>query len=76
MIQHGVPLRKNPFVDLILIDKLPKGISSKDINNFEHDIKWQIQQEAPELCVRYYPVPPEDEDGQDLSKIVIYLGGC
>ena len=61
---------RNPFIDLIVLENLPLGIRSQDIEQLEEDIKWDFTQDALELCVRHYPIKA------DQSKIVIYLGGC
>jgi len=42
MIQYGVPMLKNPDLDMIFLYDCPETCKDKDIRLFEHDIKWHV----------------------------------
>jgi hypothetical protein len=73
MIQYGVPMLKNPEIDMIFLHDCPEVCNNDDIRMLENDIKWHLQQDAKDLCVKFYRIPKHDKG---FSFIVIFLGGC
>ncbi|TNV76974.1 hypothetical protein FGO68_gene5267 [Halteria grandinella] len=68
MMNYGVPMRRNPETDMVVLNGGPPA-GMRDLEEIHKGLKWHIQQEAEELCVRFYYLPE-----QKCNRIVIYLG--
>jgi hypothetical protein len=66
---------KNPDLDMIFLHDCPETCKDDDIRKLESDIKWHLQQDSKDLCVKFYFIPKHSR-GLGLSFIVIFLGGC
>lgn len=64
---------KNPNLDMIFLHDCPESCDERDIKRMEHDIKWNLQTDSEDLCVKFYYIP---KHAKALSFMVIYLGGC
>jgi hypothetical protein len=58
---------------MIFLHDCPEVCNNDDIRMLENDIKWHLQQDAKDLCVKFYFIP---NHAKGLSFIVIFLGGC